>query len=546
MSITRRDLLKAGAVAATVAAMPRSMQAQFGRRPEPVPPIEDPRLKALALRALDAAKSAGAAYADVRLTHERVRNFSTTSTKDSEILLVGVRALVEGYWGFASSPVWSPDEMARLAREAVHQAKTNALGQSRPVELAAAPVVADGHWTMPVAIDPLAVSPFEVRDFLSSLSIYTGRFPETRPAGGLIGTAATAVVQEKAFASTAGSYCTQRCYRTGGELTVSLAQSQGRHTLDCLTPAGMGWELFVADKLPRIREGTLREEIRRAIEDMKEDLRLPFKPVEVGRYDTVFNALGMAYLVQGTLGPATELDRTLGYEANAGGTSYLNDPFNMVGSYQAGAPALTLTAERSEPGAVATVKWDDEGVEPDAFPIVKDGMLVDFQTTRESASWLKDYYAKANKPVRSHGCAAAPSAVYAPMQRTPNLTLAPGREPHDFDALVKGLTTGIAIEGTIKTTRVEMDFQHASGLWLGGRVYEVKNGKRVARIATAGFLFRATELWKSLQALGGEASLRRYGRAAQKGEPAQECWHSVTAAPAVVKDLTVIDPLRKA
>ncbi|MBX6333525.1 MAG: hypothetical protein IRY91_16885, partial [Gemmatimonadaceae bacterium] len=79
-----------------------------------------------------------------------------------------------------------------------------------------------------------------------------------------------------------------------------------------------------------------------------------------------------------------------------------------------------------------------------------------------------------------------------------------------------------------------------------GAIYEVKRGKRVARIASAGFLFRATELWKNLLAIGGEQSVRRYGMSAAKGEPAQRCYHSVSAPAAVVKELTLIDPMRKA
>jgi TldD protein len=538
MTLTRRSLLKAGALAAAATALPRPLLAQLGRHPEPLPPIEDPRLQALASRALGAARAAGANYADARLTHTCTRSFSPASTSDAESMEVGVRALVDGYWGFASGPVWSPDELARLGREAVHQAKVNALGKPRVVELAPAPVVAGGHWEMPVAIDPFAISPFAVQDFLTGLELYTARNPIAKVTSNF----AVAEVQEKAFASTAGSYCTQRCYRTEGVLTVHLKPEkgpEGTFALLCLSPAGLGWELYTADRIPRVREHSLREEIRRGIEELKEELLLPVKPVDVGRYDAVFDARSVANLVDGTLGRATELDRALGYEANADGTSYLSDPFGMLGSYQAGAPSVTLTAERSEPGAAATVKWDDEGVEPDTFHLVKDGVLADFQTTRESAGWMKDTYTKLGRPVRSHGCAGAASAVEAPLQQAPNLTLAPGKETHDFDALVRGMTKGIAI----KTAGIDMDFQHSSGLGTG-RVFEVKNGKRVATIANAGFLFRATELWKALQAVGGDASLRRYGMRTAKGEPAEQCYHSVTAAPAVVKDLTLIDPMR--
>lgn len=540
MSITRRDLLKTGAVAAAVVAIPRPVLAHFGRRPEPTPPIEDPRVKELAARALDAARTAGAIYADVRLTHQRTRTVDLDGPTDIESMVVGVRSLVDGYWGFAASPVWSPDEMARLAREAVRQAKTNALGRPRSVELAPVPAVADGHWTMPVSIDPFEVSPFEIQDFLNSLRLYA-----LRTSGAVVrGASAVADVEEKAFASSGGSYCTQRCFRMAG--SVSFARrlergQEGQGQLDGLTPAGMGWELFAADKIARVRDHSLYDELQRALDDLKEDLLMPVHPVEVGRYETVLDAATMASLVEGTLAPATELDRALGYEANAGGTSYLDDPLAMIGSYKAGAPTLTLMAERAEPGAVATVKWDDEGVEPDRFPLVQDGMLTDFQTTRESATWLKDYYTKAGKPVRSHGCAAAPSAVDAPLQHNPNMTLAPGHEAKDFDAFVGGLPKGIAVKGA----SIDMDFQHSSGFGLGS-VYEIKNGKRVARIANAGFLFRSTDFWKSLEAMGAESTLRRYGVGARKGEPAQTCFHSVTAAPAVVKDLTIIDPLRKA
>jgi TldD protein len=540
MPLTRRSLLKAGALAAAVATIPRPLLAQLGRRPEPLPPIEDPRLQALASRALEVARVAGAAYADVRLTHTRVRRFYVPSTLDDESMEVGVRALVEGYWGFASGPMWSPDEMARLAREAVHQAKVNALGKPRVVELAPAPVVASGHWEMAVAIDPFAISPFEVQDFLASLELYTSRTPKT----GTSENHATALVQAKAFASTAGSYCTQRCYRMDGVLEVKTKLEQGQEgafALDCLTPAGMGWELYTADRIPRVREHSLREEIQRGLEALREEMLLPVKPVDVGRYDAVFDARTIASLVDETLGRATELDRALGYEANAGGTSYLNDPFGMLGNYQAGASTLTLSANRSERGGAATVKWDDEGIEADDFTLVKDGVLRDFQTTRESAGWLAGYYTKAGRPLRSHGCMGAPSAVEAPMQQAPNLTLASGREAHDFDALVSGMAKGIAIRGA----GLDMDFQHSSGIGMG-QVYEIKAGKRIARIASAGFLFRATELWKALEAVGGDGSLRRYGMMTAKGEPAEQCYHSVTAAPAVVKELTLVDPLRKA
>ena len=410
-------------------------------------------------------------------------------------------------------------------------------GQTRSARLASStsphvPWSPAGHWVMPVKADAFDVSPFEVFDHLLGLQIYAYRTQGVR----VIRNECGFKVQDKAFAASDGSYCTQRLYLGWGDFTVKLKKN-GQETggaVDLLTPAGVGWELY--------RDQPIREAIRELIAGLEEDLSLPVKPVDVGRYDTVLDPLSMAALLDTTIGRATELDRALGYEANAGGTSYLNVPLDMLGTYHTGAPLLTVTGNRSEPGAAATVQWDDEGVVPNhQVTLVRDGVLTDFQTTRESAGWLKDYYAKSGEPFRSHGCANADSAINAPMQHTPNLVLAPGRGAHDFDDLVAGLATGIALE----EATLDVDYQALNGM-VRGKFYEVKKGKRVARIANAGILFRTPELWKALTALGGAASVRRYGMGASKGEPEQATYHSVTVVPAAFKQVTLIDPLRKA
>lgn len=529
MSADRRDFLRragmltvAGALAprTLLAAPPRTVPA--GRR---VRGMADPN--ALAAAALDAARQAGASYADVRLTFLRSRSVLSGRPAEAETLGFGVRVLVNGYWGFASSPLWSQDEAARLGREAVAQGRANALGKDRVVELGTIPK-ASGEWTTPIRIEPFDIATSEILDWVAGYGQY-GVELKMSPSIGV-----SSSREQRVFASSEGAACTQTVYTTNLGMTLEY---KGRRWPVGVRSEQAGWELIL--------DAPMTDLMVRTKAEIDEDDRLPVKPVEVGRYDVAFNQSAMATLLGNTLGYATELDRALGYEANAGGTSYLNAPLEMLGSYKAGAPQLTVTAERSRPGSLATTKWDDEGVAPEPFTIIQDGQLVDFQTTRESAAWLAPWYAKRGEAVHSHGCARAPSALDITMQHTPNLAMRPAAGAADFDDLVGGMSAGLAVRELV----VSMDQQRSSGLAENRTqtIYEVKRGKRVAIVAGAAMLFRSTDLWRNLVALGGAKSLRWLpaGRS-EKGEPSQTTSYTIGAVPGVCRNVTIIDPYKKA
>jgi TldD protein len=264
----------------------------------------------------------------------------------------------------------------------------------------------------------------------------------------------------------------------------------------------------------------------------------------------------MAAMLDRTLGIATQLDRALGYEANASGTSFLNDPLTMLGTFQVASPAVTVTANRSAPGQLATVKWDTEGVEPQPFTIVKDGVLVDYQTTREQASWLAPYYHKAGKPVQSHGCAAVQDALAVPMQHMPNLALAPQATDVTLDNLVAGVKDGILI--TQGETRA--DFQARTGT-LMGRMYQIKNGRVGRPLVGGAVIYDSLNFWKHIDSVGGAATReviasatyprtalydRWSGQYPAKGEPPQRTSNSIEGVAAMVMEQAVVDLRRKA
>jgi TldD protein len=536
-SWTRRRFLHAGANVALIAAAPKPLFVHWGKGPELVPPIEDPRLKPLAMAAVDAARSAGARYADVRLTHT-LRGAG--SRWRSEELSLGVRALVDGYWGFASSPTWSTDEAARLGREAAGAAQANVVGGRRVVELATVPVVRDGHWETPIQTDPFTVADEEVKDYTDALQLYFASLQANdpdglmhrRPGGGL---QLDFQRQEKAFASTDGSYWTQRLYRASVSYMVIMMTPTGMLTSRFNFPfgnsAGAGWEYF-RDAVPAIRAA-----IPRLVEECKAKARFPVKTMpNPGRFDVVFDAESVAGMLGPTIGMATELDRVMGSESNAGGTSYITDPAASLGTLKLGSANLTVTANRTMTGGLATVKWDDEGAPADEFTLVNKGILAGFVTSRETSSWL------ATRPgapaLASHACVTAPNGIDAPLLHVPNLAMQPGQDSARLDDLAAGLDKGMVIEGA----HVSMDFQQSTGFGMHGTTWEIQKGKRVARYAPPpGFLFRSTELWTHMVALGGRESFQWFSQDSEKGEPPQTTTFSVGAVPIVVQDLTMID-----
>lgn len=529
ISTTRRKLLGAASIAVTAQTLSsKPLYALIGARPEQVPPIEDPRLKQLIDQCLNSARDAGADYADVRLCHDFTRHY-ISGASEGESITIGVRALVDGYWGFASSPVWSVLESVRLGKASVLQAKVNTIGRKRDIDFTPLSDQPNGHWTMPVKIDPFEINVDEIEDLIWSMMYHTTVLSRAN-IGPLKG---SFYRSEKAFGSTEGGYFTQRTYRSSGKVSFGVKNGQGGITLDCLSPSGVGFELF--------REQDLKQKLYEAYEEELWASALPVKPVDVGRYNVVFTADYMADLIGQTIGGATEVDRVMGFEANAGGTSYITQPDQMLGNFKIGGDNFTVLSDRTKHGSVATVRWDDEGATPVDTALIKNGLLTDLQTNREGAGWLKEYYTAQNKTPKSNGSAYCPTASYSPLTHTANLTLQHSDNSSNFNSLVKDVEKGLVFTRPL----VDTDFQKTSGFGMG-RVFEIKNGERVALIAHAGILFRTPELWKSIIALGGAESVKTKGLKTTKGQPARDSYFSVTAPPALLKDITVIDISRKA
>jgi TldD protein len=487
----------------------------------------------VAASALEAAKSAGAVYADVRFSYDQAESLfpfvgpTYPGPRRTEHIGWGVRALVNGYWGFAGlDGVATTDDAATLGRAATAQATNAARGKPRTVDLGRIPV-ATGTWATPVEIDPFTVSYEEKADYMDSIidDIQRRRY-------GVAHTFAYITVErgDRLFASSEGSSISQTIFTTTSRLEVNvsadwMSELDGQRAASFLSSAGAGWEYILSSPL-RERATQLIDEALGA--------RRP-QPVDLGRYDVVFDAEATAQVIAASIGDATALDRAMGYRANEDGTSYLRDPLSMLGTFHVGSPLLTVSMNRSMPHGVATVKWDDEGVEPRDATLVKEGILTDFQTTREAASWLAPYYGTTHQPVRSNGCMGLVDrgASEPPVQVPPNLVMQPGADELSFHDLVKSTKKGLAFVGGQSST----DWQALNGVGGGSMVYRITNGELDGTVGPAQYLYRSPDFWKNLVAIGGKRSAAPFGLLTG---------NTVSAVPMKVTNVAITDPTRKA
>lgn len=529
--IDRRQFIKRGSAALITAntVVSPSVLAALSTPVDIYPRAEDPFLKDLASSALDSAIEAGASYADVRLTVTRSQAFYYANAPvETEKIAVGVRALANGSWGFTASADWTPEEMVRLGREAVKQAKGNLWEGVSHIEIGEGYKPAAGTWKMPIRLDPFSVSVEEKLDYIRAAEAYVATFRHA---------SASSIVeferQERTFASTEGAFCTQTVYNSLGgrsyfSVTVSdpYSRRSGRREVEFFSPTGAGYEIFeqakLLDQIPR-----LYEEAKRMIGS---------EPVIPSRYDVVMDGYAMASILNDTVGRALEIDRALGYEANDGGTSYLAPLDRTLGKPFA-PDFLTVSANRSHPTGAATVKWDDEGVEPAEFDLVREGKVVNYLCSREHTGHLNAWYEKNGVPVKSNGCAASQDAMAIQMVHSPNIVMHGAAEDRSFEDLVATLNDGIAVIGGV----AHADYQQLNGQGMPDVMYRIRKGKLAEVISGGGFWFRAPELWQDLVAIGGEKSACWRGITNGKGQPRQETVHSVRGVAGHFKNVRVVD-----
>src|SRR5690606_2150171 len=336
-----------------------------------------------------------------------------------------VRVIAGDAWGFAATSRLDPDAVAAAARQAVAIARANARIQSAPVRLAPAPGVGEVSWRTPIAKNGMAVP---IRDKLDLLLSVNAAALEA--GASFVNSRMFLVNEQKYFASTDGSYIDQDVHRIWVPFTVTaIDKATGKfRTRDGLSaPMGLGYEYLDADPAQRFelpggvvaygKSYDMRADAIAAARQARDKLKAP--SVKPGKYDLVIDPSNLFLTIHENVVHPLELDRVLGYEANYAGTSYAT--LDKRGAFRGGSEIVNFSADKTEPGSLGAVGYDDGGVKCKRWDLVRDGVLVDYQSIRDQAHILGK--------TGSDGCCYADARSSVQLQRTANMSMPPGKAP---------------------------------------------------------------------------------------------------------------------
>jgi TldD protein len=497
------------------------------------PTFLDLPMRALSDAALQRAAELGASHADFRFERNLyqylgARDGVLQTASDTEDLGFAVRVVHGGAWGFASGVVLTVAEAVRIAETAVEVARVAATMTTSEVVLAPEPVHADVTWVSAYDVNPLEVDTSEKAAVLVD---WTRRLREH--AAVAHATSFLQQVQEnKFYADLSGTVITQQRVRlqpgfeaNGSHDATGIFDSMA----SIAPPVGRGWEYVAGD------HWDWDAELAEVPELLAEKLKAP--SVNAGRYDLVIHPSNLWLTIHESIGHATELDRALGYEANYAGTSFAT--YDNLGKLQYGSPVMNVTGDRTVAHGLATVGYDDEGVETQSWDIIRDGVLVGYQLDRPMGAMKPEL-----NDGRSNGCAYADSPGHIPIQRMANVSLAPEPDGPSTEDLIGRVEDGIYVVGDKSWS---IDMQRFNFQFTGQRFYKITDGRLDGMLRDVAYQATTTDFWRSMEAVGGPETWILGGAFnCGKAQPGQVAAVSHGCPTALFRDVNVLNTVDEA
>ncbi len=450
--------------------------------------------ESLASAALNRAADFGVSHCDVRIEQIRRQQVHlldgalVDASVDTD-LGIAVRVVLDGTWGFAAGITLAVDDAVLVAEQAIRVAMVAKPISVEEIILSEEPRYRAVTWSSPYEIDPFAVP---TPDKVALLATWSHRLL-AHPAVAHVSASVAQVRENKFYADSHGTSTLQQRIRLQPVVEV-FGIDQTRGVLDSMRtvapPVGRGWEYLVGDVHDWDAE---LDELPRQLDDL-----LAAPSVEAGRYDLVVHPSNLWLTIHESIGHATELDRALGYEANYAGTSFAT--VDKLGTLRYGSACMNVTGDRTVEHGLATIGYDDDGVQTQSWDLIRDGILVGYQTDRRMAGLMGWG--------RSNGCAFADSPAHTAIQRMANVSLQPAPDDTTTADLIGRVERGLYVVGDNSWS---IDMQRYNFQFTAQRFIEIRDGQLRGQVRDAAYQATTTDFWGSMEAVGGRGTWQLQG-----------------------------------
>tara|TARA_B000000557_G_scaffold196179_1_gene161506 strand:+ start:2546 stop:3988 length:1443 start_codon:yes stop_codon:yes gene_type:complete len=406
-----------------------------------------------------------------------------------------IEVLVDGQFGYYSTPNMTKEGVEKAARKAYKQAKIASRHATYQFDLSARPPH-KGTYNSPFLKNRNSLSAGRLNELL--LDAYNN----LKVSDKIVSASSLCQVIETSFkyVTSNGSDINQEFLMLEFDLSATAADGTNQQTRTFGGMRGtcrqMGMEYF--DKYEILSNANRIGE--QALELLDAD------DCPTGEMDLVIAPDQMMLQIHESVGHALEVDRILGDERNYAGWSFVK--LEDFGKLQYGSQLMNITFDPTLESEFASYAYDDGGLRATKEFLIKDGVLVRGLGGQESQ-------------IRSglDGVANFRSSGWnrAPIDRMANINLEPGEST--FDDLINQVDYGVYMESN-KSWSID-DYRNKFQFGCEyGRLIE--NGKLTKVVKNSNYRGVSTPFWNSLKGVGNNDTFGIYGTPnCGKGEPNQ-------------------------
>jgi len=424
------------------------------------------------VKTVDYGRSHGAEYVEVRAqnlfkTILTTKDGTVEGAKEGTEGGVGVRALVDGAWGFVSLGKLEPKLLTETVGEAVRLAKAASQMVKSPVKIADAKTVEDRvlansrknprDVSMEQKICDVLAMDKAVFGYDKRIKSCTISYLDVTGTNIFVNSDGTCIEQDKL-------YVWSRILASARENSVFASAREE-------TGSTAGYEIFDTETPEKL--GTMVA--KRVVDQLKA------KTPKGGSFPAVIGPNVVGVFIHEAMGHLAEADLTL-----SGSVLY-----EMLGK-QIASEDVTVYDDGTVEGALGSFKYDDEGVRAQKTALIEKGTLTGLMHNRETAHKLD---------MEPTGNARAEDFRFEPIIRMRNTYLAAGDS--SFEELIEGIDFGYYLK-SFRGGQANLDGTFQVGIQ---EAYEIVKGKLGDAVRSASISGNTLETLHKVDAVGRDFEL---------------------------------------